>query len=64
MRALCSRSYATLIRKLCVSETVSIIRDIYIEHLSGVRQLNCCSASVSENPAVLHQGRLRRTDSA
>ncbi|KAF0713258.1 Reverse transcriptase domain-containing protein, partial [Aphis craccivora] len=38
MRVLCSRSYANLMRKLCVSETISITRDIYIEHLSGVRQ--------------------------
>ncbi|KAF0711758.1 Retrovirus-related Pol polyprotein from type-2 retrotransposable element R2DM, partial [Aphis craccivora] len=39
MRALSSRCYATLMRKLCVSDTVSITRDIYIEHLSGVRQI-------------------------
>ncbi|XP_060845386.1 uncharacterized protein LOC132924968 [Rhopalosiphum padi] len=38
MRALCSRSYGTLMRKLCVSDTISSTRNIYIEHLTGVRQ--------------------------
>jgi len=35
---LCSRSYANLMRKLCVSETISFSRDIYIEHQTGTRQ--------------------------
>ncbi|KAL4103984.1 hypothetical protein QTP88_019297 [Uroleucon formosanum] len=39
MRVLCSRSFATLMRKLCVSDTIAITGDIYIEHLSGVRQV-------------------------
>ncbi|XP_027850614.2 uncharacterized protein LOC114129936 [Aphis gossypii] len=39
MRILCSRSYASLMRKLCVSDTIAASRDIYIEHLSGVRQV-------------------------
>jgi len=39
MRVFCSRSYAALMRKLCVSDTISASRDIYIEHLSGVRQV-------------------------
>lgn len=38
MRILCSRSYSTLMRKLCVSDVVAASHDIYIEHLSGVRQ--------------------------
>jgi len=39
MKLLCSRSYATLMRKLCVSNTIAASRDIYIEHLSKVRQV-------------------------
>lgn len=35
---ICSRSYAHLMRKLCVSEVISYSRDIYIEHLTGTRQ--------------------------
>jgi len=34
----CSRSYAKKMRKICVSETISFSRDIYIEHLTGTRQ--------------------------
>jgi hypothetical protein len=39
LKILCSPSYGTLMRKLCVSDTISSSRDIYIEHLSGVRQV-------------------------
>ncbi|XP_022166275.1 uncharacterized protein LOC111030878 [Myzus persicae] len=39
MKVLCSRSYATLMRKLCVSDTIAASRDVYIEHLTGVRQV-------------------------
>jgi len=39
MRVLCSRSYAALMRKLCVNDSIAASRDIYIEHLSGVRQV-------------------------
>jgi len=35
---LCSRSYASKMRRLCVSEVISFSRDIYIEHLTGTRQ--------------------------
>ncbi len=38
MRMLCSRSYARLMEKLCVSDVVRWSRDIYVEHLTGVRQ--------------------------
>jgi hypothetical protein len=38
LRQLCSRSYAKLMKKLCVSDVVKWGRDIYIEHLTGVRQ--------------------------
>jgi len=37
VRKLCSRSYAKLMRKLCVSDAISLSRDIYTEHISGVR---------------------------
>ncbi|XP_060879678.1 uncharacterized protein LOC132951758 [Metopolophium dirhodum] len=39
LKKLCSRSYGTLFRKLCVSDAIAASRDIYIEHLSGVRQV-------------------------
>jgi len=38
MRVLCSRSYAVLMRKLCVSDAIGFRRDIYIEHITGTRQ--------------------------
>lgn len=38
LRILCSRSYATLMWKLCVSDTIAASCDIYIEHLFGVQQ--------------------------
>ncbi|CAI6356986.1 unnamed protein product [Macrosiphum euphorbiae] len=37
VKRICSRSYRSLLRKLCVSEVVSFTRDIYTEHISGVR---------------------------
>jgi len=37
VKRICSRSYGSLLRKLCVSEVVSFTRDIYTEHISGVR---------------------------
>lgn len=36
---LCSRKYAKLLRKLVVAETLRSSRDIYIYHLTGIRQL-------------------------
>jgi len=38
MAKLCSRSYATQMRKLCVSDVIAFSRDIYVEHLTGTRQ--------------------------
>ncbi|XP_050420253.1 uncharacterized protein LOC126833140 [Adelges cooleyi] len=38
LQKLCARSYASLLRKLCVSEVIGYTRDIYIEHLTDVRQ--------------------------
>jgi hypothetical protein len=38
LRLICSRSYGKLLQKLCVSETIKFTRDIYIEHITGVRQ--------------------------
>jgi len=35
LRLLCSRSYTSLMRKLCVSEIIGYSRDIYIENLTG-----------------------------
>jgi len=37
VRKLCSRSYAKLMRKLCVSDVISLSLDIYMEHIIGVR---------------------------
>eukprot|EP00102_Acyrthosiphon_pisum_P018506 XP_016655716.1 PREDICTED: uncharacterized protein LOC107882189 [Acyrthosiphon pisum] len=37
VRQLCSRSYAKLLRKLCVSEVIGYSRDVFTEHISGVR---------------------------
>ncbi|XP_060877122.1 uncharacterized protein LOC132949979 [Metopolophium dirhodum] len=37
VKKICSRSYGSLLRKLCVSEVISFTRDIYTEHISGVR---------------------------
>lgn len=36
-KRICSHSYATLIRKLCVSDVIGYTRDIYTEHIGGVR---------------------------
>jgi hypothetical protein len=38
LRLICSRSYGKLFQKLCVSETIKFTRDIYIEHITGIRQ--------------------------
>ncbi|GBN19286.1 hypothetical protein AVEN_269400-1 [Araneus ventricosus] len=38
MRNLCSRSYLKLFQKLCVSDTLRWSRDLFIEHVTGVRQ--------------------------
>ena len=37
VKLLCSTSYAKLLRKLCVSEVLGYSRDIFTEHISGVR---------------------------
>ena len=37
VRQLCSRSYAKLLWKLCVSEVIGYSRDAFTEHISGVR---------------------------
>ncbi|XP_035232574.1 uncharacterized protein LOC118204352 [Stegodyphus dumicola] len=39
VRRLGSNKYANLMRKLIVSETISVSRDIYIEHLTGNPQI-------------------------
>lgn len=38
MKRLCSKKYLTLFKKLCVSDVIRYSRDIYAEHISGVRQ--------------------------
>ncbi|GBO08329.1 hypothetical protein AVEN_246030-1 [Araneus ventricosus] len=38
LRVFCSRSYIKLMAKLCCNDVLRWSRDIYIEHLSGVRQ--------------------------
>lgn len=38
IQRLCSKKYASLMRKLIVSETLRSSRDIYIEHLTGQSQ--------------------------
>ncbi|GBM06261.1 hypothetical protein AVEN_7668-1, partial [Araneus ventricosus] len=38
MRNLCSRSYLKLFQKLCASDTLRWSRDLFIEHVTGVRQ--------------------------
>ncbi|GBN57980.1 hypothetical protein AVEN_151106-1 [Araneus ventricosus] len=38
LRIFCTRSYIKLMAKLCCSDVLRWSRDIYIEHLSGVRQ--------------------------
>ena len=40
IKMLCTRSYAKLMKKLCVSDMVKWSRDIYVEHLTGVRQVH------------------------
>lgn len=35
---ICSRTYAKTFRKLCVTDTIRFSRNIYTEHLTGVRQ--------------------------
>ncbi|XP_035205576.1 uncharacterized protein LOC118180617 [Stegodyphus dumicola] len=39
LRRLCSNKYANLLRKLVVSETIRYSRNIYVEHLTGIRQM-------------------------
>ncbi|XP_035229971.1 uncharacterized protein LOC118201920 [Stegodyphus dumicola] len=39
VHSLCSRRYASLMRKLIVSDTISFSRDVYVEHLTGVPQM-------------------------
>jgi hypothetical protein len=38
MKTMCSRKYLKLFKKLCVSDAIRYSRDIYIEHVTGVRQ--------------------------
>lgn len=38
LKKICSKSYATLFRKLCVSDCIKASRDVYIQHLTGWRQ--------------------------
>jgi hypothetical protein len=38
MTTMCSRQYLNLFKKLCVSDVIRYSRDIYIEHITGVRQ--------------------------
>lgn len=37
-KRLCSKKYLSLLKKLCVSDVIRYSRDIYAEHISGVRQ--------------------------
>ncbi|XP_054720777.1 uncharacterized protein LOC129230404 [Uloborus diversus] len=47
LQSLCSRSYLKLMRKLCVSDTISWSRDIYTEHITNVRQYGSAAAAVT-----------------
>jgi diphthamide synthase (EF-2-diphthine--ammonia ligase) len=38
MRTMCSKKYLKLFKKLCVSDLIRYSRDIYVEHITGVRQ--------------------------
>jgi hypothetical protein len=38
MRSMCSKKYLKLFKKLCVSDVIRYSRDIYVEHITGVRQ--------------------------
>jgi hypothetical protein len=38
IKTMCSRKYLNLFKKLCVSDVIRYSRDIYIEHITGVRQ--------------------------
>ncbi|GIY24075.1 retrovirus-related Pol polyprotein from type-2 retrotransposable element R2DM [Caerostris darwini] len=38
LKKVCSNSYVSLFRKLCVSDTIKWSRDIYTEHITGHRQ--------------------------
>ncbi|GBM16789.1 hypothetical protein AVEN_257172-1, partial [Araneus ventricosus] len=40
MRKFVTRSYLNLFRKLCTSDTIRWSRDIYVEHITGVRQFD------------------------
>lgn len=37
VRKICSKSYGTLLRKLCVSDTIGFTRDVYNEYITGNR---------------------------
>jgi hypothetical protein len=38
MRTMCPKKYLKLFKKLCVSDIIRYSRDIYVEHIAGVRQ--------------------------
>jgi hypothetical protein len=38
MMTMCSRKYLKIFKKLCVSDVIRYSRDIYTEHITGVRQ--------------------------
>jgi hypothetical protein len=38
MKTMCSRQYLKLFKKLCVSDVIRYSCDIYIEHITGIRQ--------------------------
>jgi hypothetical protein len=38
MKTVCSRKHLKLFKKLCVSDVIRYSRDIYTEHITGVRQ--------------------------
>jgi len=38
LRIICSQKYASMMRKLCVSEVIGFSRDIYIQHLTDIPQ--------------------------
>ncbi|XP_035232575.1 uncharacterized protein LOC118204353 [Stegodyphus dumicola] len=54
---ICSRKYASLMRKLIVSETISKSRDIYVEHLTDVRQENWFTGGYADRVVASSGGR-------
>ncbi|GLV46534.1 hypothetical protein CBL_20859 [Carabus blaptoides fortunei] len=51
LKKICTRSYSKLMKKLIVSDTIRWSRDIYVEHLSGIRQFQPGDRHPSARPA-------------